>query len=296
MKQSLFDNIFELPNSSLETKAKTLIGFEQKFDRIFNNFNMLLNTSEIKVWEKKYYPDGLPLLKHLKDRYPLVIFEGDVGTGKTAMAECLANRMTKILNKTGFFLRLSTRVRGEGLHGEMGNLVNNAFDQLRKEAGKKRLAFLLIDEADAIATTRSSQQMHQEEKAGVNTLIQKIDEIRELNGRAIVIMSTNRLHYLDEAIVRRAAVVLKFERPNNNERQELFEQDFKGIKLSKEKITNLVQLTGPENNEEGIGYSYSDFRLKLFPEIVAKAFPNEPISYELITKSIAQIKPSPVIK
>lgn len=56
----------------------------------------------------------------------------------------------------------------------MGNLVNDAFDKLRTEAGKKRLAFLFIDEADAIATTRSTMQMHQEEKAAVNTLIQKL--------------------------------------------------------------------------------------------------------------------------
>jgi AAA+ superfamily predicted ATPase len=77
----------------------------------------------------------------------------------------------------------------------MGNLVNDAFAELKTQAGKKRIAFLLIDEADAIASTRSTMQMHQEEKAAVNTLIQKIDEIRELNGRAILFMSTNRLHF-----------------------------------------------------------------------------------------------------
>ena len=63
----------------------------------------------------------------------------------------------------------------------MGKLVNDAFSELKSQAGKRRFAFLLIDEADAIATTRGTNQMHQEEKAAVNTLIQKIDEIREIN-------------------------------------------------------------------------------------------------------------------
>jgi ATP-dependent 26S proteasome regulatory subunit len=55
----------------------------------------------------------------------------------------------------------------------MGSLVNSAFDKLIQEAGKKRLAFLFIDEADAIASTRSTLQMHQEEKAAVKYIDSK---------------------------------------------------------------------------------------------------------------------------
>ena len=211
------------------------------------------------------------------------------------MAEALADRMARELNKQAFFLRLSTRVRGEGLHGEMGNLVNDAFDELFKQAGKRRLAFLLIDEADAIATTRGTQQMHQEEKAGVNTLIQKIDKIRDLNGRAIVIMSTNRLHFLDEAIIRRAALVVKFERPNDQEREDLIRLDLKGADLTSEQILELAKLTGPDCND-GVGFSFSDLRLRLFPESIANAFPNGPINFDVISSTLKSIEPSPEIK
>ncbi|KYG74849.1 ATPase family protein associated with various cellular activities (AAA) [Roseivirga ehrenbergii] len=295
MSDKVFDNILELPNSQIKEKAETLVGFEQKFNRIHNNLRLLLDKEGLESWRQKFHMGSLPAVDYLVDKYPLIIFEGDVGTGKTASAEALADRMTRELGKQGFFLRLSTRVRGEGLHGEMGNLVNDAFAELITQAGKRRLAFLLIDEADAIATTRSTHQMHQEEKAGVNTLIQKIDEIRSLNGRAIVIMSTNRLHFLDEAIIRRAAIVVKFERPTDDERKELIEKDLDGADLSTEEIKSIVELTGPNENE-GIGFSFSDLRLRLFPESIAAAFPSSPLNYDIVRETLNHIKPSPVIK
>lgn len=236
----------------------------------------------------------MPIIKHLKEKYPLIILAGDAGTGKTVSAESIADEMVRELKKEGYFLKLSTRVRGEGLHGQMGNLVNDAFAELKTQAGKKRIAFLLIDEADAIATTRSTLQMHQEEKAAVNTLIQKIDEIRELNGRAVVFMSTNRLHFIDEAILRRAAIILEFTRPDKEERKELFSTCLEGLNLSDEELDALANLTGEEKNA-GIGFSFSDLRLKVLPEAIASVFPDEPLTYEVLVDTISKIKPSPKI-
>ena len=225
----------------------------------------------------------------------MIILAGDAGTGKTISAAAIADRMTRELKKEGFFLKLSTRVRGEGLHGEMGKLVNEAFSQLKQQAGKRRFAFLLIDEADAIATTRATNQMHQEEKAAVNTLIQKIDEIREMNGRAIIFMSTNRLHFIDEAVLRRAAVILEFERPTFDECKELYSQSLKGLNFTTEQLDELAKMSVAEG-KSGLGYSFSDIRLKVLPEAIANAFPNEPLSFSILKKTINSIKPSPEIK
>ena len=52
-------------------------------------------------------------------------------------AECAANRLTKDMGKEGFLLKLSTRVRGKGLHGEMSQLIQDAFENLTTQAGKK---------------------------------------------------------------------------------------------------------------------------------------------------------------
>ena len=75
-----------------------------------------------------------------------------------------------------------------------------------------------------------------------NTLIQKIDEIRELKGRAIVFMSTNRLHFIDEAILRRAAIVLEFKRPTKQECIEVYEKSLLGLTFTKEQLDELAEL------------------------------------------------------
>ena len=294
MNTSIFDNTIELPSSAIKERAKHLIGFEAKFQRIFGNLKLLLDQEGLKEWSKKFHNSELPIINQLTDRYPLVILSGDVGTGKTVSSEAIADRAVRELGKEGFFLKLSTRVRGEGLHGQMGNLVNEAFAQVKNQAGKRRLAFLLIDEADAIATTRSTLQMHQEEKAAVNTLIQKIDEVRELQGRVIIFMSTNRLHFLDEAIIRRAAVILEFERPTQEERKELFSSSLEGIKFTPKELNELAELTSPEKNN-GLGHSFSDVKLKILPEAVAKSFPDEPLTFNILKETIIKIKPSPKI-
>ncbi|WP_423147927.1 AAA family ATPase [Rubrolithibacter danxiaensis] len=292
---SIFDHTKELPDQQVKQQSSSLIGFDKKFKRIYTNLKLLLDQEGLATWSELHHDCLLPAVTHLTDKYPLIILAGDAGTGKTVTAQAIADTMTRELKKEAHFLKLSTRVRGEGLHGEMGNLVNNAFQELRNLAGKKKLAFLLIDEADAIATTRSTGQMHQEEKAAVNTLIQKIDEIRELGGRAVVFMSTNRLHFLDEAIVRRAAIVLEFERPDSEERQKLFAQDLEGLNLTEDQLAELAALTGPDAND-GLGHSFSDLRLKIQPEAIARCYPERPLTFAVLKEVINDVKPSPRIK
>lgn len=291
---TIFDNVLELPNSDVKKRTEALIGFQKRFERVYNNLKLLIDQEGLIEWSKKYHKAILPVLDTILDRYPLVLLAGDAGTGKTVSAEGIADKMVRELGKEGFFLKLSTRVRGEGLHGQMGNLVNSAFDRLKQEAGKKRVAFLFIDEADAIATSRSTNQMHQEEKAAVNTLIQKIDEIRSSNGRAIIFMSTNRLHFIDEAIIRRATIIMEFERPDDEDRKEFFTKTLTGVNISNKDISTLVQLTGPAQNN-GLGYSFSDMALKILPEAVAESFPDKPLSFDVLKNVIAKVKPSPKI-
>src|SRR5438045_2387481 len=109
----MFDNITSLPDASIQIKAANLIGFEDKFQRIFGNLKMLLDPDGLVAWSKKFHGAELPLVSQLKERYPVVILAGDVGTGKTISAEAIADRMVRNLGKEGFYLKLSTRVRGE---------------------------------------------------------------------------------------------------------------------------------------------------------------------------------------
>lgn len=296
MTHEMFDAERELPSSELEDIAKTLIGFDNHYSALKHHLMVMLMPDLVTKWSKNHYKQTIPLCKLIQQRYPLFLFSGDVGTGKTVTAECSANRLTEEMGKEGFLLKLSTRVRGKGLHGEMSHLIQSAFENLTTQAGKKRLSFLLIDEADSIASLRSTEQMHQEEKAAVNTLIQKIDEIRQVGGRAIVFLCTNRASVIDQAIVRRAARHIEFLRPNKKECLELLMHDLAGLKLTSENLNELSSLISAGGHYGENGYTFSDFRLRFLPEALAHAFSNDVmLTFDILKETVFAVKPSPEI-
>ncbi|MDD9858144.1 MAG: ATP-binding protein [Gammaproteobacteria bacterium] len=296
MKQDAFDVQRELPSSELDVVATNLIGFDAHYEALKNHLMMMLMPEDVDKWSERHYKKVVPLCRLIQQRHPLFLFSGDVGTGKTVTAECAANRLTREMRKEGFLLKLSTRVRGRGLHGEMSQLIQDAFENLTTQAGKKRLSFLLIDEADSIASLRSTEQMHQEEKAAVNTLTQKIDEVRQSGGRAVVFLCTNRANVIDQAIVRRSALHIEFRRPNEQECLELLAHDLDGLGLTPENLDELVSLTSGGGYHGDNGYTFSDFRLRFLPEALARAFPDEKLTFDVLKKTILSVKPSPRIE
>ena len=250
---------------------------------------------KVEEWSKRFHDQVIPLCGVIRQRHPLFLFGGDVGTGKTVTAECVANRFTSEMNREGYLLKLSTRVRGRGLHGEMSQLIQEAFENLKIQAGKRRLSFLLIDEADSIASLRTTEQMHQEEKASVNTLIQKIDNVRELGGRAVIFLCTNRPEVIDQAIVRRAALLIRFNRPTKKDCLELLTHDLRGTGLTQQELDRLACMTSAGGCHGENGYTFSDFRFRLLPEALVRSFPNESLTFEVLADAIRDTEPSPRI-
>lgn len=294
MSDDSFDYVRQLPDPRFEASARGLIGFQARYTTIASSLRLILEREDVEKWSQRVHGLVIPACRALADRYPLVLFEGDVGTGKTANAEAIADRLCRDLKREGHILKLSTRVRGQGFHGEMSRLMQEGFQRLVAEAGKRRLAFLLIDEADALATRRATEQMHQEEKAGVNTLIQKLDEIRSIQGRAVVFLTTNRPDVLDPAVVRRASIRCVFARPTDDERRELLAQDLQGTKITAAEIDELARLTGPKGKTSP-GFTYSDLRHRLLPEAIAVAYPDQPVTYAVLADIASKLVPSPVV-
>lgn len=277
-KTTIFDAETVAPDPVLSEREATLLGFDARHERVRDQLNLLLQSGELDNWSKAKHGDVLPIVQLVADQYPLVVFHGDVGTGKTAIAECIANRLLKdSKSEDAIIFRLSNRVRGSGLVGEMGSLLGEAFERVTKAVGKTRRAVLIIDEGDSIAASRAQDHSHHEDKVAVNTLIQGIDDMRRLQGRVAVILCTNRLSALDPALLRRAAIVEKFERPTEDERRELFSMDLGGLDLSKAQIDKLVALSGPSDDQPG--WTFSDIRTRFYPKAVAKAFPDAPLAF-----------------
>ncbi|BBD02450.1 MULTISPECIES: AAA family ATPase [Sphingobium] len=291
---SIFDSEIDLPSAQLAAREPRLLGFEALYARIHAQLQLLLHGSELARWSERHHKKILPICDLVTEQYPLVLFHGDVGTGKTAMAETIANRLvTEARSEDSVLFKLSNRVRGSGMVGEMGSLLSEAFTQVIKAAGKGRRAILIIDEADSLAAARSQAHSHHEDKVAVNTLIQGIDDFRQFGGRIVVILCTNRLSAIDPAVRRRAAIIETFQRPSDEQRGELFRMDLDGLGLSSQEIAALIAATGPRSGKPG--WTFSDIRTRLYPAALARAYPDAPLSFAHLHEVAKAMAASPIV-
>jgi AAA+ superfamily predicted ATPase len=291
---TLFELELDLPNDAIALASKRLVGFENRYNRLHRDLRLLAESEEVRAWSRKYHHKVLAICAAISDRYPLVIFAGDVGTGKTATAEGACDRLARDSSREAMLFKLSTRVRGSGKVGQMSTLINQAFDVVAKQAGKARQAFLIIDEADSLASTRETAQSHHEDKVAVNTVIQRVDDLRRHSGRVLVFLCTNRAGALDPAVVRRAARTEMFNRPTEQEREELLRMDLHGLNITDDVIRELVRLTGPRISSPG--YTFSDLRSKLLPEALCRAFPTRAMTGDDLVQSAKEVRPSPAVR
>jgi len=291
----LFEVERSLPDQQVLASGKRLVGFDARYDRIRRDLRLLSAPDEVQAWSKRFYGRELPLCEVVADRYPLLIFSGDVGTGKSVTAETACDRLARETGRAAMLFKLSTRVRGSGKVGEMSSLINEAFAIITKEAGKAKSAFLIIDEADSLSAARDGAQSHHEDKVAVNTIIQKVDDLRRLGGRVLVILCTNRGHALDPAVVRRAARIERFDRPDASEREQLIRMDYEGLDLSDATVRDLVEITGPQQEPRRIGFTFSDLRARLLPEALGMAFPDRKLTAADLLKAAQSLVPSPPV-
>jgi AAA+ superfamily predicted ATPase len=242
----------------------------------------------------------LPAAETLLDRSPVFIFAGDVGVGKTEVAEVLGQKIATYTGVGVELYSLSLTARGHGAVGEMTTLLTSAFSIVRKDFSGRRgsegaaasMGILLIDEADAIAQSRELAQMHHEDRAGVNALLRGIDSLRADDLPVLTILCTNRLSAIDPAVQRRAASVRTFVRPNREQRKALLGVLLQGVKLADKQLNDLAEATG-ETQDRPYGYTYSDLRKRLVPDAVLVAYRNRaPLSYDILTKTLETIKPT----
>lgn len=287
-----FDSETPLPDDILSAREATLLGFEERYARVHGQLRLLLQADDLVAWNKRHHGGKLAVAALVAEQYPLVIFHGDVGTGKTVMAECIANRLVLEAHaEDSILFKLSNRVRGSGLVGEMGTQLADAFSRVSGSAGKRRRAILIIDEGDSLGASRAQEHSHHEDKVGVNTLIQGIDDLRRHGGRVVVFLCTNRLSALDPALRRRAAVIEEFMRPSDTERRELLARDLAALDLAPDQVERLVRATGERDGHPK--WTFSDIRTRLYPAAVAKAFPRSALAFSHLEETAAAMRASP---
>lgn len=299
-KVGIFEEVREYPDPTAARRFASLVGLDEMKDRLLKEARLLLDPDSLSAWSNKHHRQKTRIVDLFRDRPPLFIFAGDVGTGKTILAETFGDGVAREAGIGVTLYALSLNARGTGAVGEMTSLLAAAFAEV-KQAAKRGVGrggkhssglILLIDEADALAQSRELGQMHHEDRAGVNALIRGVDDLARGNLPALVVMCTNRLEALDPAVRRRAAVTFTFNRPNEAQRAAFLKPVLEELGFNPHQIHSLVAATGATHGRS-YGYTYSDLAQRLLPGLLLAAYPSSPITFDLAKEVVERHPPTP---
>lgn len=299
----LFEQSTTFPDFEAQERLGRLVGLDDQISHLSKILGLLVNSAGIKNWAKKHHKGADQLVDMILRRPPLIILSGDVGSGKTELAETIGDAVARQENIDVTLLPLSLSTRGQGRVGEMTQLISAAFEYTVSESKKLKsttenargAVILLVDEADALAQSREAAQMHHEDRAGVNAFIRGVDRIANGQLPAAVIMCTNRVNALDPAIKRRAADILTFTRPDQSQRLAVLNEPLHQLGFTPDKIESIVTATGSNSNRD-YGFTFSDLTQRLIPAIVLDAYPTQAINPKRALEITLLVEPTPPFK
>lgn len=294
----LFHPVVELPEPVRAARYQRLTGVDDIKDRLRHEARLVADPTLLRRWAAEHHHGPVTALDLFTDRAPLFVFAGDVGCGKTALAESFGCDLADTLDLPVLLYRLKLTARGSGLVGEMTTLIGDAFAYLltagkkaQGDRGPRTVYVLVVDEADALAQSRAAEQMHHEDRAGVDAILSGVDSLAGEGVPVIVVMCTNRERALDPAVLRRAAAIFRFDRPDGAQRRTVLTDALQGTGIDTETIDVLASVTGPQDGRPG--FTYSDLTQRLIPAAILKAFPDKPLTADILLDTADSTSPTP---
>lgn len=287
---TLLETLHPLPDARAAFEG--LVGIDDLKQQLLDELTALLDPGRLTAWEKKHHPKGVAFARRWKKSTPLVLLSGEVGCGKTVLAGAVGTPLAEKLDRRVVTLETPSDLRGFGHVGELSSCVTDAFAQASKRAKSTGAGLLVIDEADDIATARSQNQAHHEDRAGLNVLIKQIDQVARAKDPLAVILITNRRDALDPAVRRRAALQLTFVRPHDGAREMVFRQLLAGVQATDKEFAKLVS-----ESRHAVPFSYSDLVDRLARGVLREAQRRDvPLSVELVLGCLTTLEPSPLME
>lgn len=294
----LFEPTVEFPDPVAHERYARLIGLDATKCILHKEAKLLLAPQLLRDWSRRHHRVELAALRHFAGRPPLFLFAGDVGTGKTELAETFGDPLARETELPVRLRKLSLSTRGSGRVGEMTQLLASAFAEVEQEArrmirrdARTGAVILVVDEADALAQSRDLRQMHHEDRAGVNALIRGINRIAGGSLPVLVVACSNRLEAIDPALRRRAARTFQFDRPDGAQRAAVLAAALEGLGLSPDQLRQLAEATGPRDGRAH-GATYSDLTQRLVPAAVLDAFPDRPLDFGRVLEMALELVPT----
>lgn len=136
-----------------------------------------------------------------------LLLHGPSGCGKTLASYVIAGELGKPMYVVNLGAIVSSKL------GETSKNLTKVFKKASQED-----SIIFFDEFDSLGKIRDYNQDHGEMKRVVNTILQLFDYLPQ---SSIVIAATNQETMIDEALLRRFDVNLKFSLPSNQQIEEL---------------------------------------------------------------------------
>jgi AAA+ superfamily predicted ATPase len=295
--EGLFDAVVPMPDPVAQRRYGELVGLDEIKRELDMRARLLLHPSRLDEWSERHYGTVLPIVDRLRGRPPMFVFGGDIGTGKTTLAETFADPIARSEAIPITLMSMSLSARGSGAVGEMTTLISQAFEAVKEEApvggigNPRKAVVLLIDEGDALAQSRELAQMHHEDRAGVNALIRGVSHIDAERRPVITVLCTNRLRAIDPAVRRRAAAIFEFQRPTLEQRLAVFRDALARTGFKEEQLHALAEMTGEDGRP--YGFTYSDLADRLLPALLLDALPDDPLRFERAIEIVMRLEPTP---
>ena len=166
-----------------------------------------------------------------------VLLHGPSGCGKTLASYVIAGELHKMMVVVNL---------GAIVSSKLGETSKNLAKIFRKATTEDCIIF--IDEFDSLGKVRDYGQDHGEMKRVVNTILQLFDYLPQ---SSLIIAATNLVDVLDDALLRRFDLNIKFDLPTEAQIKELVQLTLKNGQFQFDKSRNI-----PSIIKEAKGLSY----------------------------------------
>ena len=273
LQSILKDAVRQQQNSGL-TKVGSQTYFQNQEDRETNELILEKITSDYRfedlVCDSKTREELEYFIKEhqcseMLHKYDLpianrVILHGPSGCGKTLASYVIAGELNKMMVVVNL---------GAIVSAKLGETSKNLAKLFRKAAIEDSIIFL--DEFDSLGKIRDYSQDHGEMKRVVNTILQLFDYLPQ---SSIVIAATNQIEMIDNALLRRFDVNIKFDLPNHTQIVELIKLTLKNgdfVFDNKKKSMDIIK--------EAVGLSYYSVQKTLVTAIKRSLFAQNESSF-----------------
>lgn len=275
------------PDPYYATLYDSLVGIDKEV--ILEEMTSLLApVDNLRDWSMKYYNRIPPILRTVASKVPLIVFGGDPGTGKTALATSVGSTLSQKIQERVHFRHMSLSMRGMGYQGRASSLIVKSFERINEEYLQLREPMIVFfDEAEAIVGSREQSDVSsgsQQDIAIVDAIIVGVDSLRKgTHSRVVVIFATNIVGRIDAALMRRC-FYHEFKRPDDEARRKLIEASLQGLGFNDRDLDELVMATRPKNVDgQLVSFTHSDIVELIIVRAINMAVRlNQPVTLPLL--------------